>query len=43
MCCLRKRKLFPPRAYFDLDLSTTSEFLSMQNDWNTKKWSGEDT
>lgn len=41
MCCPRKRKLSPPRAYFVLNLSAAGEFLSMQNDWNTGKQPGE--
>lgn len=27
MCCLRKRKLFPAKAYFVLNLSAAGEFL----------------
>lgn len=38
MCCLRKIKLFPPRAYFVLNLSAAGEFLSIQNDWKRWKW-----
>lgn len=43
MCSLRKRKLFPPRAYFVWNLIVAGELLSTQNDWNRGKWSGEAT
>lgn len=43
MCSLRKRKLFPPRAYFVWNLIAAGEFLSVQNDWNRGKWSGQAT
>lgn len=41
MCCLRKRKPFPPRAYFVLNLSTAGGFILRQNDGNRENWAGE--
>lgn len=43
MCCLRKRKLFPPRAYFVLNLSTAGGFLLRQKNQNRENWAGEAT
>lgn len=40
MCCLRKRKLFPSRAYFVQNLSAAGELVSMQNDRNRGKRAG---